>query len=180
MLDLHNFPDDTGQIPPGRASEFIQPLILSVLLVEKAEMETPQVSTENNLRILLFSPSMRFFIRNIVPDNKAFVLSSNDYASVSVITCMQNTKTRLVTFFLKNLTEHGIKLVSAVMADGRMYANGQKKLRDITASGGFSSMTGMDIWQLMSIVLLVFRSALRNNDTMVSTILVRQDVKNTL
>ena len=40
-------------------------LVLSLCWVEKVEMETPQVSTEKHLRILLFSPSIRLVIERL-------------------------------------------------------------------------------------------------------------------
>lgn len=59
--------------------------------------------------------------------------------------------------------------MSAMMRLQRCYPGRGKKLRDITMRGGLSAMTGMDLWQLASFMLFLFRGGLTNTAAMVTS-----------
>lgn len=80
----------------------------------------------------------------------------------------QNTKKTLLRWLLDSLSQDGVRTLSAMLRDRRMYAARERRLRDITEPGGFASLTGLDIWHMMGILLPLFRMCFHTRDTMVS------------
>ncbi len=80
----------------------------------------------------------------------------------------QNTKKTLLKWLLDSLSPDGLRTLSATLRDRRMYAARERRLRDITLPGAFASLTGLDIWHLMGILLPLFRMCFHTRETMVS------------
>lgn len=79
----------------------------------------------------------------------------------------QNTKPRYIAFYLENLTGDGLKTVSALMRDRGTQPEWAEKLRDVTSPGALKSLTGMQMWHLTGIMLLLLRPALSSLEAMV-------------
>ena len=81
----------------------------------------------------------------------------------------QNVKKQYFLFLLENMKPKGKETISALMRDKRMYPGRDKQLRDLSGSGALASCTGMELWQLASIMLVLFRPGLSSVHWMVRT-----------
>lgn len=79
-----------------------------------------------------------------------------------------NSCKKILKFFIGGLNKNGGIIVAQNVKDPRMRIAGTPPLRDIMNEGGFASQSGMDVWRLFSVVLLVFRPVLLSVKSMVS------------
>lgn len=68
---------------------------------------------------------------------------------------------------LAALLDVGIRIVSATK-DSALCPCGSKKVRNITGTGGVASLTGMEIWELISSLPLIFCMTRGNKHTIIS------------
>ena len=82
----------------------------------------------------------------------------------------QNTKTRYIAWMVAALSDVGSRIVSATIRDPALYPRGSPKSRDITGRGGLASLTGMEIWELVTFLPIIFRMTLIDEHMMVSAL----------
>ncbi|CAN0527666.1 unnamed protein product, partial [Ectocarpus sp. 12 AP-2014] len=73
----------------------------------------------------------------------------------------------------------GVPLLSCLAKDPSLLVAGTPPLRDFVSDCGFSALSGMDVWRLSSVALLVFRPVLRNVASMkrLTTAPFRNDIR---
>lgn len=65
-----------------------------------------------------------------------------------------------------SLSKSGGALVACLAKDPSLWIAGTPPLRDIVQDGGFTAQTGMDVWRLLGLALLVLRPVLLNVPSM--------------
>ena len=68
------------------------------------------------------------------------------------------------------MSDVGSRIVSATIRDPALYPRGSRKSRDIAGRGGLASLTGMEIWELVDFLPIIFRMALIDEHVMVSAL----------
>ncbi|CBN75973.1 hypothetical protein Esi_0258_0024 [Ectocarpus siliculosus] len=80
----------------------------------------------------------------------------------------QNSLRKIFKRLLGGLSKaKGVPLLSCLAKDPSLRVAGTPPLRDFVSDGGFSALSGMDVWTLSSVALLVFRPVLRSVASMV-------------
>lgn len=80
----------------------------------------------------------------------------------------KNKAKRMIRFLLNALNTDGSALVSGRLQLRSIIPPNAEPLGDITTDGGFSALTGNQIWVLSSILPLLFRPIFANHTSMVS------------
>lgn len=70
------------------------------------------------------------------------------------------------------LNPAGRKLVSARLKDPSLRIAGSEPLRDIVSDGGWAAQSGMDLWGLAGVALLLFRTIFVDAASMVRPFLL--------
>ncbi|CAM9814236.1 unnamed protein product, partial [Ectocarpus fasciculatus] len=92
----------------------------------------------------------------------------------------QNSLRKILKCLLGGLSKtKGVPLLSCLAKDPSLRVAGTPPLRDFVSDGGFSALSGMDVWRLSSVALLVFRPVLRSVASMrrLTTAPFRGDIK---
>lgn len=66
------------------------------------------------------------------------------------------------------LSKHGKPLIASRARDPTLRIPGSEPIKDIVREGGWASQTGMDVWRLGGVSLLLFRPILCDVESMVS------------
>lgn len=84
--------------------------------------------------------------------------------------CAQNSFKRAFKAVLDGLNPEGQAVVSALAKDPALRIEGSEPLKDILREGGWTSQTGMDVWRLAGVALVLLRPVLASVPSMVRAV----------
>lgn len=80
----------------------------------------------------------------------------------------QDCSKRFHKFFVGGLSKQGKPLIASRARDPTLRIPGTEPIKDIVREGGCASQTGMDVWRLGGVSLLLFRPIICDVESMVS------------